>query len=127
MRLSKAQAKSVGERAYRADLAAGLPHIALKCARDFELGDESVNAAASALVTLLLDKKRFTDALEVARGFNLAAGSSEVQAKLIEDARRIDQATLDEPQKAAVAEIKKLASAAVHKRARAGSADEALE
>jgi len=127
LRLSKAQAKSVGERAYRVDLAAGLPHIALKCAREFDLGDDKINAAASALVTLLLDKKRFGDALEVARGFNLAAGAPEVQAKLIEDARRIDLATLDDAGKTAVTEIKKLASAAVHKRARSGSADEALE
>lgn len=127
LRLSKSQSKSVGERAYRADLAAGLPHMALKCAREFELGDEKVNHAASALVSLLLDKKRFSDALEVARGFNLAAGSADVQAKLIEDARRIDLATLDEAQKAAVADIKKLAGAAANKRSRATSADEALE
>ena len=116
-----------GERAYRADLAAGLPHIALKCAREFELGDDKVNAAASALVTLLLDKKRFGDALEVARGFNLIAGAEAVQAKLIEDARRIDVTALDEQQKAAVAEIKRMAGAAVNKRARTTSADEALE
>ena len=127
LRLSKTQAKSVGERAYRVDLAAGLPHIALKCAREFELGDDKVNAAASALVSLLLDKKRFGDALEVARGFNLAAGAADVQAKLIEDARRIDLGALDDPQKAVVGEIKKLATSAVNKRAREGSADEALD
>src|SRR4051794_23331656 len=100
MRLSKAQAKSVGERAFVADLAAGLPHIALKCAREFELGDDKVNAAASGLVSLLLEKKRFGDALEIARGFNLAEGDPGVQSKLIEDARRLDVATLDDAQKA---------------------------
>lgn len=127
LKLSNAQARSVAERAFRADLAAGLPHLALKCARDFELGDDRVNAAASALVTLLLDKKRYSDALEVARGFNLADGESNVQSKLIEDARRIDLAALDDVQKATVTEIKKLAGAAVNKRSRSASADEALE
>jgi hypothetical protein len=127
LRLSKAHAKSVAERAYRADLAAGLPHIALKCAREFELGDDKLNAAASSLVTLLLDKKRFGDALEVARGFNLASGSETIQAKLIEDARRIDATDADDAQKAAAAEIKRLAGAAVNKRARTTSADDALE
>jgi hypothetical protein len=126
MRLSKAQAKSVGERAFLADLAAGLPHVALKCAREFELGDARVNQAASALVSLLLDKKRFSDALEIARGFNLAEGDASVQARLLEDARRLDLATLDEAQKASVVEIKRIAGQAVSKRARSGSADEAL-
>ena len=126
LRLSIEQAKSVAESAFRADIAAGLPHIALKCAREFELGPVFVNAAASSLVTVLLQKKRYSDALEVARGFNLVEGTAEVQSKLIEDARRIDPGSADELDKAAAAEIKKLAAAAVHKRSRASNADEAL-
>ncbi|MBI3725612.1 hypothetical protein HY251_16920, partial [bacterium] len=43
MRLSRAQAKSVAEKAYEADLAAGLPHLALKCAREFGLGEPKVS------------------------------------------------------------------------------------
>jgi hypothetical protein len=77
-------------------------------------------------VTLLLEKKRFSDALEIARGFNLSAGDESVQTKLIEDARRIDQTALDDAQKAAVSEIKKIAATASGRRARSTSADEAL-
>src|SRR5581483_9950110 len=74
----------------------------------------------------LLQKKRFSDALEVARGFNLAAGDGAVQARLVEDARRIDMTALDDASRTAVQEIKRLAGEAASKRARALSADRAL-
>jgi hypothetical protein len=128
LKLSREQAQSTAEQAFRKDLAAGLPHLALKCAREFDLGDARVNEAASALVTLLLSKKRFSDALEVARGFNLAAGDAAIQARLVEDARRIDSAAIqDDAAKTAVRDIKRLANEASSKRARRLSADDALE
>lgn len=126
LQLSREQAKSVAESAYRADLAAGLPHVALKCAREFDLGDARVNEAASFLVSLLVSKGRLSDAVEVARGFNLAAGDEAVQARLVEDTRRIDQGKLDDAGKATLLELKKLAGDAASRRARRLSADDAL-
>lgn len=122
MRLGRKQAAEVGKRAYEADLASGRPDIALKCAKEFRLGDAHVTRAATALFLELIRRAQFPKALEIARSYNLAHGGVQATAAL-EAAGRVRYAGGGE----ALDEIRRLAQAAAGARQEASRADEAIE
>jgi serine/threonine-protein phosphatase PP1 catalytic subunit len=113
MRLSKEQAKEMAEKAYQSELARGRPDLALKCAKDYSLGDALLTEAATALVRRLLKEKRFAEALEVARGFNLAQGGEDAARVLAEGSRAAEkQSDEDSNARAVLSELRRLAAAA---------------
>lgn len=120
MRLGKEQAKGVAARAFEADLQAGRPDIALKCAKEFHLDDGFVTRAATALFVELLRRRRFPKALEIARSYNLAHGGAEAQHALgLASKIQEDDPGLDE--------IRRLARRAAATRTEVSEADEAIE
>jgi hypothetical protein len=121
MRMTKKAAKDVALRAFKADFEAGRPDIALKCAKDFALGDALVTQAAAALFLELIRRAKFTKALEIARSYNLAHGGDEArQALQLASAVDYDGGKpLDE--------IRRLARAASTARLETSEADRAIE
>lgn len=121
MRLGRQAAHDVGLRAFRADLAAGRPDIALKCAKEFKLGDDCVTEAATGLFLELIKRARFAKALEIARSYNLAHGG-DYAAEALRVAGEVRHPTGGE----ALDEIRRLARAASSAR-ESNEAEHAIE
>lgn len=123
MRLSKSQARDRAAKAFEADLRSGRPDIALKCAKEFRLADDYVTRAATDLFKILLGQGRFSKALEIARGYNLAHGGEAAQRTL----QVIEKIKLTPGSKsAAYDEIKRLARRASSAQTEDSSAEEAI-
>ncbi|RMG07702.1 MAG: hypothetical protein D6731_23255 [Planctomycetota bacterium] len=121
MRMPKQAARDVGLKAYRADLASGRPDIALKCAKDFGLGDALVTEAATELFLELVRRAQFPKALEIARSYNLAHGGPRAREALLA-ASKVDYAGGP-----ALEEIRRIARSASEARAETSKAEEAIE
>ncbi len=121
MRMTKKSAKDVASRAFDKDFDAGRPDIALKCAKEFQLGDVYVTKAATALFLELIRRAKFPKALEIARSYNLAHGGPEARNALTV-AGQVDYDG-GEP----LNEIRRLARAASSARLETSEADRAIE
>jgi len=121
MRMGKAQAREVGARAFRSEMEAGRPDLALKCAKDFKLPDDDVTEAATGLFLELIKRARFDKALEIARSYNPAHGGGRASAALTA-ASKVDYDGGD-----ALEQIRRLARKASSARLEASEADEAIE
>ncbi|MDF1665427.1 MAG: metallophosphoesterase [Planctomycetota bacterium] len=71
MKLPKSAARDQAKKAFHADLGNGLPHKALQCAKEFDLGNNYLTEAATELFTVLVSRARFHDAYKVLKGYNL--------------------------------------------------------
>lgn len=119
MRLGREQARDVALRAFEADLAAGRPDLALKCAKELKLEDGCITRAATALFGAFVQRRQWDKALEVARSYNLAH-APEARAVLAA-ASKLDDSSSELDQ------IKALARAAAGARREASEADRAIE
>ncbi|MGE0710814.1 MAG: metallophosphoesterase [Planctomycetota bacterium] len=122
MRMGKTQARELGLKAFRAEMDAGRPDIALKCAKEFQLHDDRVTEAATGLFLELIKRARFDKALEVARSYNLQHGGDQAQAAL-DAASKVRYDAGGEP----LEEIRRLARRAGSARVEASEADQAIE
>lgn len=119
MRLGREQAQGVAQKAFDADMEAGRPDLALKCAKEFKLPDGCITRAATALFAAFVQRRQFAKALEVARSYHLAH-APEARPVLAAASRLTDQSgELDQ--------IKALAAAAAGARREASEADRAIE
>ena len=121
MRMGKTQAAELGLKAFHAEMEAGRPDAALKCAKDFKLADERVTEAATGLFLELIKRARFDKALEIARSYNLAHGGDHATAAL-EAASKV-RYDGGEP----LEQIRRLARQASATRLEASEADTAIE
>ena len=121
MRMGKTQAREVGLRAFKAEMEAGRPDLALKCAKDFKLEDDQLTLAATGLFLELIKRARFDKALEIARSYNLAHGGERAAAAL-DAASKVDYEGGE-----ALELIRRLARKASSARLEASEADEAIE
>lgn len=122
MRMGKAQAAEIGLKAFEADLAAGRPDIALKCAKEFKLEDTHVTRAATELFLELIRRAMFPKALEIARSYNLAHGGQHATSAL----RAAGEVSFSGGGDA-LDEIRRLAQTAASARLEVSEADRAIE
>jgi tetratricopeptide (TPR) repeat protein len=120
MRMGKKQSRELGLKAFLAEMDAGRPDIALKCAKDFKLEDDRVTEAATSLFLELIRRARFDKALEIARSYNLAHGGDRAAAAL-EAASQVQYDGGD-----SLAQIKRLARKASSARLEASEVDNAI-
>ena len=90
MRLTKDAARQQARQAFRKDLGAGRPDLALQCAKEFMLGNEYITEAASTLFVTLVRRARFADAYRVLKNYNLLEAGPDAQFA-IDLAARLDR------------------------------------
>jgi len=122
MRLNKEQARDVARRAYEADIKNKRPDIALKCAKEFDLGDSYVTRAATVLFMELINRRNYPKALEIARSYNLAHGGKHARRALEKAGALKDQGA-----QGVIDEIGGLARAASSARLEVSQADQAID
>lgn len=121
MRMGRKQAAELGAKAFKAEMEGARPDIALKCAKEFRLGDEYVTQAATSLFLELIKRANFVKALEIARSYNLAHGGGEATHAL-----RV-AGEVDYEGGEALEEIRRLAHTACSARLEKSEADRAVE
>ena len=119
MRLGREQARGVATKAFEADLEAGRPDLALKCAKEFKLEDALITRAATALFAAFLQRRAYAKAFEVARSYNLAHAPEARPA--LEAAARLEDSSVE------LEQIRALARAAAGARREVSEADRAIE